>query len=333
MSPAELKVFYSAYHPDRLAVIGKRSWEYLAADTLFFLAPVQQLEAAARPSMASFVSLVALLSRDTLGKTLATEFKLPATANWDAYLGALEVVNGRRAALEFLVPILVREYNRRATHRVGEDALPQLQLDGSPPVVASPSVSLASTPPLAAPSAFSTPALPPLTLSAAPNSPEAPAPSSSGVPLEEQLRLATDFSPKRPHIRRMTPLEPGILTFENEDHAAEELLPTLSKLDIPFACHYGFWGQYVLDLPGAKPPYMVYSKRDSSGMARLVEQVVEKGTIRLESAAQPAPGASSHATAIELVGTLFSRPVEAAATDDEVQRVFSGGMVSKDERQ
>ncbi|GAA5915124.1 hypothetical protein JCM6882_008486 [Rhodosporidiobolus microsporus] len=115
----ERNAFYSAYHPERLEFVGDR---------------------------------ISLLATNEMGAKLAKELGLSkenlsnvqsikrAADSFEAYLAALFYSNGRRALLEFLGPLVKREYFRLPHRRY--DALPPLRSDDSPiaqaPVTASP---------------------------------------------------------------------------------------------------------------------------------------------------------------------------------------------------
>ncbi|GAA5986563.1 hypothetical protein JCM11641_003676 [Rhodosporidiobolus odoratus] len=136
---AEHHAFSSAYHPERLEFVGDRLWHDVISHVLFILAPIEQVKPPTRPAIWRAVAELQTLSTNEMAAKLAAEFDFipertafrpekPGADIWEAYLAALEISNGRRALLEFLVPIVRREYFNHPYRRF--DALPSLQIDG-----------------------------------------------------------------------------------------------------------------------------------------------------------------------------------------------------------
>ncbi|GAA5952569.1 hypothetical protein JCM21900_003419 [Sporobolomyces salmonicolor] len=134
LSEREERDFREAYHRERLEFVGDRIWEEVVVLVLFSLAPIQRLPTkTAAPSLGHFQNETSRLTTNEMAARLAREFKLDqrlrTTAiadladGWEAYLTALFFSNGRRAVLEFLAPIIKREFFE--VHRPS-DALPPL---------------------------------------------------------------------------------------------------------------------------------------------------------------------------------------------------------------
>ncbi|BGP17990.1 hypothetical protein JCM10213v2_006038 [Rhodosporidiobolus nylandii] len=174
---AEARVLRSAWHPERLESVGDKLWHYTISQVLFLVAPIQQLVPTAAPSVA-VDSLISALSTNDLATRLSDEFQLYPVAGifksqkrhadiWEANLAALDKVNGRRALLEFLVPIICREYYALAKYRY--DALPPLRYDLQPvqavipsPLPPAPAAAADSLSALSLPDSKSTPTAPPM---------------------------------------------------------------------------------------------------------------------------------------------------------------------------
>ncbi|GAA5981858.1 hypothetical protein JCM11641_001921 [Rhodosporidiobolus odoratus] len=107
--------FRSIYHPERLEFCGDRLLEDIVVQTLFFLAPVQRLQSQKGPYLGVLHTETSRLVSNTMNAKLADEFKLPPVpakpgAVWEAYLQALLLANGRPAVVDFLVPLIKREF-------------------------------------------------------------------------------------------------------------------------------------------------------------------------------------------------------------------------------
>ncbi|GAA5921079.1 hypothetical protein JCM1841_005086 [Sporobolomyces salmonicolor] len=134
LSEREERDFREAYHRERLEFVGDRIWEEVVVLVLFSLAPIQRLPTkTAAPSLGHFQNETSRLTTNEMAARLAREFKLDQRLHttaiadladgWEAYLTALFFSNGRRAVLEFLAPIIKREFFE--VHRPS-DALPPL---------------------------------------------------------------------------------------------------------------------------------------------------------------------------------------------------------------
>ncbi|KPV72364.1 uncharacterized protein RHOBADRAFT_55840 [Rhodotorula graminis WP1] len=117
-------VFSSAYHPEVLEFLGDRIWDVVVSQTLVLLA--------ARGKGSKILGTIGAKSGHLLsnahGAVLAKEFKLvhwsgrsccggkgscsndAAADAWEAHLGALFLANGRQAVLDFLVPLVKRDF-------------------------------------------------------------------------------------------------------------------------------------------------------------------------------------------------------------------------------
>ncbi|GAA5928029.1 hypothetical protein JCM3775_002792 [Rhodotorula graminis] len=117
-------VFSSAYHPEVLEFLGDRIWDVVVSQTLVLLA--------ARGKGSKILGTIGGKSGHLLsnahGAVLAKEFKLvhwsgrsccggkgscsndAAADAWEAHLCALFLANGRQAVLDFLVPLVKRDF-------------------------------------------------------------------------------------------------------------------------------------------------------------------------------------------------------------------------------
>ncbi|GAA5822374.1 hypothetical protein JCM11251_006318 [Rhodosporidiobolus azoricus] len=154
LSKEERESFYSAYHPERLEFVGDRLWYNIIAETIFILSPVEPLVPPLKPSLKSIQSSVVRLATNEIGARLSTEVGLSkehlrdrdsvkrAADAFETYIAALLYSNGRRALLEFLVPLIKREFFRLPQHQY--DVLPALQLEDNTPESASSAASVTS---------------------------------------------------------------------------------------------------------------------------------------------------------------------------------------------
>ncbi|BGP49866.1 hypothetical protein JCM10450v2_005771 [Rhodotorula kratochvilovae] len=123
-------VFRKAYHPDVLEFLGDRIWNTVTVQTLLILAPRPSKEGGKTLVLGSLGSDISWLVSNDHGAELAKEFNVvhwsgsPCTAKskvsltsmgdaWEAHVGALLLANGRQAVLDFLVPLVKREFYKR----------------------------------------------------------------------------------------------------------------------------------------------------------------------------------------------------------------------------
>ncbi|GAA6016987.1 hypothetical protein JCM10207_001448 [Rhodosporidiobolus poonsookiae] len=233
--------FYSAFHPERLEFRGDRLVRLTTND----LATKHSREFGLEAPPTAFY---------------ATK---PQADIWEAYLAALEKANGRRALLEFLTPLVRREYFAHPERRY--DTVPSLQSDCSPedPL-------MQTEPPVPARSATTV-------INA-----QTPLPELNTRFIADQLRRARDFSPSSAKILRASRFKPP--SFNTYEDAAANLLPTLAKRGIPFALCWTN-GSYILHLPDKnafmwQPPKA--KRKAADGLAQLLVRVSKKGVIKIE---------------------------------------------------
>ncbi|GAA5889345.1 hypothetical protein JCM8208_007849 [Rhodotorula glutinis] len=120
-------VFSSAYHPEVLEFLGDRIWGAVVSQSLVLLA--------SRGKGSKILGTIGVdigeLLSNAHGARLAKEFELvhwsgkscvgkgscsndAAADAWEAYIGALYLANGRQAVLDFLVPLVERDFLKRS---------------------------------------------------------------------------------------------------------------------------------------------------------------------------------------------------------------------------
>ncbi|GAA5993918.1 hypothetical protein JCM11641_006957 [Rhodosporidiobolus odoratus] len=142
---ADYTQFSAAYHPERLRLVGNRLWHDVISHVLLVLGPFDPVEPPDRPPVWRLVSELKYLASSDMALKLAAEFRFkqesdpavfcpeePECDVWEAYLAALELSNGRQALLEFLAPIVRREYFLHPYRRF--DALPPLRTGENQPL-------------------------------------------------------------------------------------------------------------------------------------------------------------------------------------------------------
>ncbi|GAA5915102.1 hypothetical protein JCM6882_008480 [Rhodosporidiobolus microsporus] len=300
------------YHPDRLRAVGNRLWYNIVAETQFVLSPIEPVTPPAHPNLSSLQEDHSILGRKA--RAFGVEFGLVkkghpsydaglhALESFETFVGALLYSNGRRAVLEFLVPLIKREYFRLPQQRY--NALPPL---GTGPIETAPLASSQVDPPAASPTVI-------------PNSPSS---------VEQQLQQAPNFTPKAAKLRRMRPISPNALQYPDRHAASENYFSALSNLDIPFSFRYGA-RKYFLDLPGRPFPFVLVVKTDAQMkvpvvLDAIVRNAIKHGHLKVEPKALREPplptphrqlDASSSATSASPASTITPEgPPSAPATD------------------
>ncbi|GAA5900015.1 hypothetical protein JCM5296_001940 [Sporobolomyces johnsonii] len=313
LSEREERDFREAYHRERLEFVGDRIWEEVAVLVVFSLAPIQRLSTkAAVPSLGPLQNETSRLTTNEMAAKLAREFKLDkrlgTTAiahladGWEAYLTALLFSNGRRAVLEFLAPVIKREFFEM--HRP-YDALPPLVFDQ----LSAPTSRPLLTEPLrfrtlaAAIAGFTTeidrqkfpkclettdgyfaltlPGYPQIRTPTLPRKTRARRALALCIAQGSVVidpKLAPPASAKSRALTAMEKMEP--LRFPTLAQATDKLFSVLVQRKIP---HYPetTGGQFTLTLPGF-PLVCIPRKPKSQLRRRLVEQCIAQGSVVIE---------------------------------------------------
>ncbi|BGP17996.1 hypothetical protein JCM10213v2_006044 [Rhodosporidiobolus nylandii] len=144
LSEAETKQFWGLWNVEWLEFAGDRRWHDIIATSLFFLRKVKPLAPPSRANMRDGHMSVVSLSTNAIAARLAREVGLdqylPRASLTDsrradvfeAYLQALYSCNGSRALLEFLCPLVKREYLSQKQPQLSGEQLLQKQVIMAP---------------------------------------------------------------------------------------------------------------------------------------------------------------------------------------------------------
>ncbi|GAA5852572.1 hypothetical protein JCM8547_002549 [Rhodosporidiobolus lusitaniae] len=237
LSEQDMREVYSVFHPEKLEFGGDRLWSQVIAETLLVLLPSEILKDGQTPYLGHLDVMTSLLATNAEAAKLAKRFKLvdniPPDAyykqfadRFEAYIQALYILEGRRALLEFLVPLVREAYFQEAQYA----ALPPLDPTFLKPPADGPAVA------------------------------KTPSSSFEATKARYHAQMAEDFSPKPGALAKLDPPAQQALRFKNQQEADLLLISRLSELDIPFVYRWQST-YYLFSMAGLKVPVTYrYSK-------------------------------------------------------------------------
>ncbi|GAA6016377.1 hypothetical protein JCM10207_003844 [Rhodosporidiobolus poonsookiae] len=254
------EAFRSTYHPERLEYFGDKLWEEVVGEAIFLLAPIERMsENGGEPNLGKLGCEVARQVTNDKGEELAVRLGIKGrpTGKGDrgeSHLAALYFSNGREALVDFLVPLVKKQFYKQYPELAKMQNQEIREVEATPPVKAKPTPSVQKQP-SATPSK---PAKPPVQLVKA-------AGQKLGSSAAKALR-------KEEKLKAMA--------FPSLEAAAQDLLEHLQSLNRTYSFRHSDTN-LVLRLPGYPAIIAQASKKEPVSLVKLVEKCKKKGAIVL----------------------------------------------------